>query len=234
MAGDTTQSPPHAELARLAGVDTFGIAAVDATRGTPLHDSATALLGSARSIVVFGMEVFPEILDLVVPEKQVGEAAARELYGPHLDYLNGRLNRGLYALARTLHEGGYRALPLPSQGTPTDARFQRGILSFKHAAEYAGLGRIGRSSLLVTPRFGPRVRLACLLTDAVLPASPRATADPCGDCPGICIETCPAGALGTPAPGEPYAINKFACASYRQGAGCCSTCLSACPAGKGC
>jgi epoxyqueuosine reductase len=216
---------------RISDIDVFGVAAVDAARGTPLDASATSLLPGARSIVVLGMEVFPEVLDLVVPDKQSGEAAARDLYGPHIDYLSGRLNRGLYELAREYRDSGYLALPLPSQGTPSDARFLKGILSFKHAAELAGLGGIGWSSLVINPKFGPRMRLACLLTDAEIPASPRLAGNPCDGC-GRCVETCPAGALSVPAAGQAYAINKFACASFRQGAGCCSTCQSSCPIGR--
>jgi epoxyqueuosine reductase len=224
--------PREVSFARVTDVDAVGVAAVADTIGTPLYDSAIALLPGARSIVVLGMEIFPEVVDLVEPEKQTGEAAARELYGPHIDYLSGRLNRGIYELAKVYRRAGYHALPLPSQGTPADARFQRGILSFKHAAQFAGLGRIGQNSLLITPQFGPRMRLACLLTDAGIPASQPLATNPCDGC-GRCIETCPAQALASPAAGQPYAINKFACASFRQGAGSCSTCMSSCPVGRG-
>ncbi len=221
-----------AGLARLAGAELLcGVAAVAGTRGTPLYDSATALLPGAQSIVVLGAEVFAEVVDLVVPEKAMGEAAARDLYTPHLDWLNGRLNRGLYALAYALRDAGERVLPLPSLGTPQDARYLRGILSFKHAAVYAGLGQLGRSSLLVTPQFGPRLRLACLLTTAAIAPSPRLAENPCTAC-GTCIERCPAGALAEPAPGQPYAIDRFACAAYRGGAGACATCMACCPVGR--
>lgn len=219
-------------LAVIPDADLFGVASVADTLGTPLFESATSLLPGARSLVVLAMEVYPEVLDLVVPEKQVGDVAARDLYGPHIDYLSGRLDGGLYKLAREYRRRGYRALPLPSQGTPSDPRFLRGILSFKHAGEAAGLGRIGWNSLLLTPEFGPRVRLACLLTDADIAPSPVLAANPCDGC-GKCVEDCPADALMPPAAGQVYAINKFACSSFRQGAGCCSTCQSACPIGRG-
>jgi len=215
-------------FAALGDVDLCGVAAVADTRGTPLYESAARLLPDARAIVVLGAELYAEVLRLVEPERVMGEAAARELFAPHVEYMNGRLNRALYGLAKRLRTQGYRTLPLPSQGTPVDARFQRGILSFKHAAEFAGLGRIGRTSLLITKEFGPRVRLACLLTDAPLPATRRESADLCADCAGTCIATCPAAALAEPPSGQSYAINKYACASFRAGAGACSTCMSAC------
>jgi epoxyqueuosine reductase len=215
-------------LAELRDIDLFGVAAVADAEGTPLAEAARLLLPGARAIVVLAAELFPEILRLVEPEKQVGVAAARDLYTPHVDYLSGRMHRGLYAVAKLLRAEGYHTIPLPSQGTPTDARFQRGILSFKHAAEYAGLGRIGRSSLLVTEGFGPRVRLACLLTDAPLPSTRREVPNPCADCGGACIQRCPAGALADPPPGVPYTINKFACASFRGAAGACSSCMAEC------
>ncbi|MFI5342330.1 MAG: hypothetical protein ACHQ7N_21165 [Candidatus Methylomirabilales bacterium] len=215
-------------FATLHDIDLSGVASVSDAAGTPLHDSAASLLPGARSLVVLGAELFSEVLQLVEPDKLVGEAAARELCTPHLDFMNSRLNRALYSLARVLRAEGYRTLPLPSQGTPVDLRFQRGILSFKHAAEYAGLGRIGRSSLLLTEQFGPRVRLACLLTDAPLPPTRRPAIDTCAGCPGDCITQCPAGALAEPAEGQSYAINKYACASFRAGAGACSTCMSRC------
>jgi epoxyqueuosine reductase QueG len=218
-------------LAVIPDVDVFGVASLADARETPLHMSATSLLPGARSVVVLGMEVYQEVLDLVVPEKQVGEAAARDLYGPHLDYLSGRLNRGIYDLAREYRRAGYRALPLPSQGTPSDARYLRGILSFKHAAELAGLGRIGWSSLLLTTEFGPRVRLACLLTDADIEPSAMLAANPCDGC-GKCVDACPAGAVKPPLAGQGYVVDRFACSSFRNGAGCCSTCQSICPIGR--
>jgi len=212
----------------LREIDLCGVAAVSDTAGTPLYDSAIALLPGARSIVVLGVELFPEVLRLITPDRLMGEAAARELYTPHVDFMNSRLNRALYDLAKALRAEGNRTIPLPSQGTPVDARFQRGILSFKHAAEYAGMGRIGRSSLLITEKFGPRVRLACLLTDAPLRSTRHEVADACTDCAGDCIAHCPAGALAEPAEGQPYAINKYACASFRAGAGACSACVNEC------
>jgi epoxyqueuosine reductase QueG len=225
------QSIHDAVVARIGEDDLFGVAALDSPLAGSIRDAATAILPGAVSIVVVASEVFAEVLDLVVPEKTMGEASARELYAPHLDYINGRLNRAIYELARSYRRAGFQAVPMPSMGTPSDARFQRGILSFKGAAVLAGLGGIGQNSLLITPRFGPRVRLACLLTDAELVPNTPLPTSPCNQC-GDCVVTCPAGAITEPAAGEACRIDRFACCAYRGGAGACSTCMQVCPIGR--
>ena len=61
---------------------------------------------------------------------------------------------------------------------------------FKHAAVQAGLGWIGKSSVLVTPQHGPRVRLGAILLDYPLASLTPVTADSCGDC-HACADACP-------------------------------------------
>ena len=59
----------------------------------------------------------------------------------------------------------------------------------------AGLGCIGRSNLLVTPRFGPRVRLRALtLSEPLAPTGPI-DFDPCAGCAAPCIRYCPQNAF---------------------------------------
>ena len=190
MIATSIQSIHDDIVARLADGEMVGVGRLDAAAAAPIVADAAGILPGAKSVVVVASEIFAEVLDLVTPEKTTGEAAARELYAPHLDYLNGRMNRVLYELARAYRKAGYRAVPMPSAGTPSDARFQRGILSFKGAAVLAGLGMIGQNSLLVTPQYGPRVRLACLLTDAELAAADMLTENPCDGC-GKCVQSCP-------------------------------------------
>ncbi|MBN1344332.1 MAG: epoxyqueuosine reductase, partial [Phycisphaerae bacterium] len=70
----------------------------------------------------------------------------------------------------------------------------RAALSQKAVAALAGLGWVGRSSLLVTPGHGPRVRLGTLFTDAALGADAPFAANHCGSC-RICQDACPVGAV---------------------------------------
>ena len=207
-------------------IELIGVASVEASDSRELKERATALLPNAKSVAALGKEIYREVVSLVKPSKEAGEAESGELLGVHTDYLNGRLTRAVHELATLFRQKGYRSLPLPAVG-PSDQRFLTALLSYKHAAELAGLGTIGRHSLLITQPFGPRVRLACLLTEATLEPSPLTNKDYCINC-DACIRECPARALQEPGTGEAYSMNKFACRAYRQAGLNCSVCVKVC------
>jgi epoxyqueuosine reductase QueG len=209
-------------------VDMVGVARLKDLKGTKLEEAALKLLPSARSIVVLGMEIYPEFLDLTSPERVMGTANLSDLFSRHIEYLRGQMNRAAYDIAHTSHQAGLRALPLPGYGPAVDGRFLEAVISYKHAGEAAGLGQIGMSSLLVTQEFGPRVNLTLCLTEAALKSTAHDTAGICRHC-NVCILKCPAHALDWPKDDEPYVINKFACRTYIDAAGGCSECMRQCP-----
>ncbi len=59
----------------------------------------------------------------------------------------------------------------------------------------AGLGTIGANNLLVTPQYGPRVRLRALVLDCPLEPTGPVEFDPCAACGTPCLQACPRGAL---------------------------------------
>lgn len=61
----------------------------------------------------------------------------------------------------------------------------------KTLATRAGLGRIGKSVLLVTKEYGPAVRLGSVLTDADLRTGTPTDTSRCGNC-RQCVDRCPA------------------------------------------
>jgi epoxyqueuosine reductase len=66
----------------------------------------------------------------------------------------------------------------------------------KDAAVLAGLGCIGKNNLLVTPEFGPRVRLDGMLLEEELPATGPIDFDPCDGCKELCRKACPQDSYG--------------------------------------
>ena len=107
---------------------------------------------------------------------------------------NGRflwdfLDETTYYLSYYLEDQGYSACPIPAnlfyeyhKGQPQ--------LSHKHAAMAAGLGRIGWSSLLITPQYGAAVQLASLITNARLEPDPMIEEELCNKC-YKCMKICP-------------------------------------------
>ncbi len=215
------------EMRNKLDVELLGAAAIHEGSPALLREQARALLPGAKSVLVFAKEMYKEIVALLGPTKEVGEAERGGLFGPHGDYLNSRLTKAVYDLASFFRKEGYPSLPLPAFGTPVDQRYLKAIFSFKHAAQEAGLGSIGRHGLLITSQYGPRVRLACLLTGAEVEAAPKTKKDYCLNC-DACIRVCPAQALQAPEKNEGSAMNQFACRTYRQAGLTCSVCLKAC------
>ena len=113
-----------------------------------------------------------------------------------------------------------------------------GAISHKAVAKAAGLGWIGRSTLLITPKFGPRICLVTLLTDMPL-AHDHPMEDKCGTC-RRCIEACPAGAISDPDPrgsGSRGSLDSAKCGAWldrqwRVGK-ICYECMLACLWGNG-
>ncbi len=227
-----TQNAILLDLLSKLDVDVVGIASLAEWKGTKLEDTALRLLPQARSFIVLAMEIYPEILDLAPPERITGAASLNDLLARDDDYLSGRLTKAAYDVAKASRSLGLKALPLPAAGCPYDTRFLEAIFSYKHAAQAAGLGKIGWHSLLITPGFGPRVRLSCCLTEAEL--EPTTTVNETVDCNScrLCLRSCPAGALAKPRGGKQYAINKFACCSFRNASGGCAECMRVCPIGR--
>ena len=211
-------------------VDRLGVARIEDMEGTDMAKAVLDLLPSCRSIVVLGMEIYAEFLDLTTPERITGAPKMNDMLEKHKDHLRGQLRRAAYSIARASREAGLKALPLPGDGPSVDTRFLKGIISYKHAAEAAGLGQIGMSGLLITRECGPRVLLNLCLTEAELTSTAREDTEACQYC-NVCVLKCPAKAIGYPKrdEGEKCVINKFACSQYVVNAEGCSECMRVCP-----
>ncbi len=214
-------------------VDKIGVARLEDWKDTPLWDRARKLLPGAKSIIVLALEIFPEAVKYTTSQAQVGELALRDIYNRHTELVGGRLDWEAYKIVKQLHRLGFKGLSLTAGGAPFDSRLLTGTLSYRHAAQAAGFGATGWHGLLITPEYGSRIRLACVVTDAPLPPSPPASeALPCPECGGACIKICPAGALARPPEGEDHRIDKYACGTYYTASEGCAQCLKVCPAGK--
>lgn len=117
---------------------------------------------------------------------------------PELDWWYGEINppgnQLLAQIARSLRD--YLAQRAPEvQVWLKPYHVEKGGVYLKDAAVAAGLGRIGRNNLLITPQYGPRVRLRAIGLSAALPSSPPLEEDPCQGCGAPCRKACPRAAF---------------------------------------
>ena len=84
----------------------------------------------------------------------------------------------------------------------------RNVVSAKHCAVAAGLGRIGRNTLVTTSKYGNMIWLNAVLCDYKFEPDELLTGDPCPPGCSLCIDNCPVGALSKPE------MNQQACFSY--------------------
>ncbi len=134
-----------------------------------------------------------------------------------------------FKISEDIRREGYRAFLIKASDC------EEGLVSHKAIARASGLGWIGKSSLLITPVFGPRVIFSSILTD--MPLSPGKPMDNrCGNC-NICVESCPVGAIRRlnyrRVPEERWSIDRSRCLVTRQNgrSSRCMICMNVCPWG---
>jgi epoxyqueuosine reductase len=175
--------------------------------------------------------------------------------GPNADYyvLYQQVNSELAEIARGIEaelcDMDVRALGIAPTLTSADRdeHFDQTLsLDFSHklVATRAGLGWVGKSDLLITHEFGPRVRLVSVLVDCPVDyCQEPVLSSECQGC-DLCVQNCPANALS----GKEWDIttkreeifDAFACREkcrelgwfIGQNVRLCGICVSVCPVGR--
>jgi epoxyqueuosine reductase QueG len=178
------------ERARELGADLCGITSAERLGNAPKGFRPTDIYPACKSVVVFAKRLPPALFESTSPSPYtlVGEGER----GRVLDTLAVELCNWLY-------DKGVNAFPIPSDAPydhwEAERKHGQGILSLKHAAEQAGLGRIGRNSLLVNEKYGNMINLGAVVTDTWFEPDKIVPNAYCADGCRICIDSCPSRAL---------------------------------------
>ncbi|HIJ64944.1 MAG TPA: epoxyqueuosine reductase [Candidatus Hydrogenedentes bacterium] len=149
----------------------------------------------------------------------------------------------LYRICTDILSGwGYRYKRITSATPADDLKDLSEELPQKTLATLSGLGWIGKSALLVSPEFGPRIRLGTILTHGALIVDAPITFGRCKDCTA-CVDACPAGAITGAEWSQGIArrelLDAFLCNQHlcetKQSLGrrqTCGICVRVCPFGR--
>lgn len=200
------------------GADLVGIAPMERWEGAPKQMDARYIAPDARSMIMMGFRIPRGTLrgieegTFYVSYASMGYAAINHILQPMV----------LWGVTAMIEDAGYEAVPIPNNfpWTNTDSSGQDlskiGVprlgfsipvspdkpapdvfVSMRIAAYMAGLGEIGWSKMFMSPKFGPRQRLAMILTDAPLEPDPIYDGPPLCDRCMACARECTGGAIPT-------------------------------------
>ncbi|MEM3506328.1 MAG: hypothetical protein QW589_01945 [Candidatus Bathyarchaeia archaeon] len=195
---------------RRKGIDLVGIVLIEKIKSPLVNkDLIVKKFPNVKSIIVFGKRYLDSILN-----SKLTQALAI-----HSSFVKSFLEKIAYDLAIFLQDKGYLAFTIDPDGFPLDKlqeaiapiyRYQKwfkdvenhiykrenlfGEIPLVPIAQEAGLGWIGKSGMLITPQFGPRLRLNAILTNASLSPDEPFSQNLCGSCL-VCIKTCVGNAI---------------------------------------
>jgi epoxyqueuosine reductase QueG len=204
------------------GASLFGVARLEC-----LRDKVFSLSPQGVENLPYAISLGFHLSDRIIEDIEDGPTP---LYFFHYQRVNIFLDEMALRMTSHIQNQGFDALPIPASQV-IDWRRQIGHVSHKHVAKEAGLGWIGRHNLLVTPRFGARMRLVSIITDLPLKVDGPMRED-CGTCKA-CMPVCPASAICE----DPVDFNHIGCYEWIK-AFCkernirqhiCGICIKACP-----
>lgn len=222
-------------IAKSYGADLFGLADISS-----VLDFICAQGGEHLRKFPYGISIGIRLIDSIVDElDRRNEASVFYTYRTLYNTVNARLDQISFILAKRIQEKGYLAYPVPASQI-IDQNKLVGVVSHKLVANLSGLGWIGKNCLLITPEYGPRVRLSTILTNMPLPAG-KPIENKCGSC-NLCVQECPAKAFTgikfNPQEPREKRFNALACYKYQRereskmGDSLCGLCVHICPYGK--
>lgn len=197
------------ELARYYGADLCGIAPMDRFEGAPKQMDPRYIMPEAKSMIVMGFRVMRGSLRGIEEGTFFSNYSAMGYGGLTYTFIP----MTVINMCRAIEDEGYEAIPIGHQsdwrGINNDGSLrdhyskpvEEGkpqpdiMLHLRICAYLAGLGEIGYSKMLLTPEFGPRLRIGVILTELELEPDPIYDGPKlCNRCMA-CVRECPGGAI---------------------------------------
>ena len=179
------------------GLDLFGVASIGRFANAPRRMHPAGIFPEAKSVIVVGKRIARG------GWRGIEEGTHWPSY-THFCY-HGLLNTffmplPLYETACFIEDHGFEAVPyypgVPETQPPCEPLRPGGVppevqLAIRIAGVAAGLGEMGWSKVFLTRRFGPRQRLAAIITDLELEPDPLVEPNSICRLDMACVKGCP-------------------------------------------
>jgi len=171
------------------GAEVCGVANIDRFTDAPKGFHPTDVYADCKSVIVFAKTL----------PKGIAKVSSRIIY-EHFNSIGPvELDRIAYFASIEIEKyyNGF-AVPVPADG-PYDYWDKeklegRGTISMKHAALLAGIGTLGKNTLLMNSQYGNMLSIGAVLTDLELPSDSLAEEMCIKNC-RLCLDSCPVKAL---------------------------------------
>ena len=171
------------------GADRCGIAGNDSFNSAPAGFHPTDIWSKCKSVVVFLKKLPSEV---IMAENPVAYSHSAYLIYSALDQIG-------ISMSYKLEKLNIKTVPIPTDVPylywDAENKHGMGILSMRHAAFNAGLGILGRNTLLINRELGNMVYIGAVLTDAEFEPDPVVNEFTCTDGCSLCLDSCPVSAL---------------------------------------
>lgn len=225
------------ELGNIHGIDFIGVAGISHVQEEIKEISGAQIADFPRALSI-GIALPSSIVNLLNDRDTYENTLQYKIHA--YDVINSRLDNFASVVSSVIQHEGYRVMPLPASER-IDSNRVCASLSHKVTARLAGFGWIGKSCLLINPKYGPRVRWTSVLTDAPFEENKEMLKSQCGSC-NKCEKICPSQAIL----GRSYIeheprdlrLDVRKCEAYFDKLGkegkleVCGMCLYVCPFGK--
>lgn len=211
------------KIAYELGADLCGIASIERFADSPKRFHPCDVLPGCQSVIVLACRFLGSTLS----------ASSTVPYTVVRNEITRVMDRMSFDLSYRLEGEGISAMPTGAIGPcmwDAEINKSRGIISLKHAAVRAGLGKIGKNTLLVNDKYGNMIWLAAVLITSLLEPDPIAEYEGCLPGCRLCLDSCPIEAL------DGASLDQSACWNYAFGADKagewrikCYTCRKVCP-----
>lgn len=196
-------------MAKRMGADIVGIGSIDRWSTAPIQMDPKQIMPKAKSVIALGFRVLRGSLRGIEEGTYFSNYSAMGYGG--ITYLYMPMT--VINLSKMIEDAGYEAVPM---GHQSDWRaidnsgylkehYSRPVapgkacpdvmVSMRIAGFLCGLGEIGYSKMLLTPEFGPRVRVGIIITELELEPDPIIEPGTlCNRCMA-CVRECPGGCI---------------------------------------